>query len=855
MGNGGMWMSAWRSLLLCLTAVLAMASEGWHRPFSVLGPDQGLPSGAITSLTQDTDGFIWVGTESGLLRYEGGLCSRWTREDGLPADYIHRVLGDPTGGVWVSTTRGLAKIQNGRIERAQIGEGPANRTVTFMAFDSFRRLWVTTAQGVFIQQDGLRFKAQPWVLPGRMIMLAAGSQGMMHVGTDRGVHAIHPDGQVQSWGPAQGLPAEGASFLAEDGAGRLWAGTGRQLVMKAPGASRFTDESHRLKGSLSPNCVPFLEADGSVWIPTQAGALHVDGPRTESVDASVGLPFRWVRTAFRDREGTLWILGTTLARLQGGGRVWNHSLAASSSGEVVWSITRDLQGRMLAATDDGAVQVSPLGLRRIAGTEGRRIKNLAVDRTGMLWMVSTIGPTLWLKPGSRDAMVAPLGDLGTAVNTVMLDSRGTLWLGHTRQGLLRWDEGRRRLIQELGSGAPLGVFRVREDGQGRLWAATTSGLYLRDAVGTWRQFGEPQGLAATGLYGMAFLPDGSAWLYFQEALGLQRVRVEGDRLTALDRRVKGQGLRSNLVYAVEVDEHGQTWATTDQGLDRLDPHLHVGRREGMVSEDCAILALLTEKDRVWVGTAAGLVRYEASAPEPSGAAPQAHILHLTQGNRRLEAPSRLLKPVPARESTVAFRVAVPSYRDEGQVRIQVRLVGLEDAWRDLDAPQARYPALPGGTYRFEARAVTPEGELGPVAALDFSVRPPWWRTWWMLGLEVLAGLGLVLLIIRARLRGLARGKAELEALVARRTDELRARNEELSQALGNVKQLSGLLPICACCKKIRDDKGYWNQLEQYISEHSDVGFSHGICPDCVDTMFPGRSTRSGRSEPKPSTES
>lgn len=849
-------MSAWRSLLLCLTAVLAMASEGWHRPFSVLGPDQGLPSGAITSLTQDTDGFIWVGTESGLLRYEGGLCSRWTRDEGLPADYIHRVLRDPAGGVWVSTTRGLARIRDGRVELARIGGESTARTVSFMALDSSRRLWVTTAQGVFVQQDGLQFKQQPWVIPGRMMTLSPGSQGVMYLGTDRGLHAIHPDGQVHAWGPAQGLPADGASFVMEDGSGRLWAGTGRRLVMKAAGAARFSDESLRLKGSLSPNSVPFLDADGSVWIPTQAGALHVDGPRTEAVDASLGLPFRWVRTVFRDREGTLWVLGTTLARLQGAGRVWNHSLASSSSGEVVWSITRDLEGGMLAATDDGAVRVSPSGLRRIAGTEGRRIKNLAVDRTGLLWMVSTIGPTLWLRPGSRDAMVAPLGDLGNAVNTVMMDSKGILWLGHTRQGLLRWDPARRRLIQELGAatapGGALGVFRVREDGQGRLWAATTSGLFLRDASGVWRLFNELQGLAAPGLYGMAFLPDGSAWLYFQEAVGLQRVRVEGDRLATLERRVKGQGLRSNLVYAVEVDERGHTWATTDQGLDRLDPHLHVGRREGMVSEDCAILALLTEKDRVWVGTAAGLVRYEAGGLEPSGGAPRAHILHLTQGERRLEAPFRALKPVPARESTVAFRVAVPSYRNEGQVRIQVRLLGLEEVWRDLDAPLARYPALPGGTYRFEARAVSPEGEIGPVAALDFTVRPPWWRSGWAVLLEVLAGAGLVLLLVRARLRVLARGKAELEALVARRTDELQARNEELSQALGNVKQLSGLLPICACCKKIRDDKGYWNQLEQYISEHSDVGFSHGICPDCVDTLFPGRSARSG---PKPPAES
>ena len=80
----------------------------------------------------------------------------------------------------------------------------------------------------------------------------------------------------------------------------------------------------------------------------------------------------------------------------------------------------------------------------------------------------------------------------------------------------------------------------------------------------------------------------------------------------------------------------------------------------------------------------------------------------------------------------------------------------------------------------------------------------------------------------------------IRELVARRTDELSARNEELSGALGRVRQLSGLLPICSCCKKIRDDRGYWNQLEQYFSEQSDVGFSHGICPECVGTMFPGR---------------
>jgi hypothetical protein len=71
----------------------------------------------------------------------------------------------------------------------------------------------------------------------------------------------------------------------------------------------------------------------------------------------------------------------------------------------------------------------------------------------------------------------------------------------------------------------------------------------------------------------------------------------------------------------------------------------------------------------------------------------------------------------------------------------------------------------------------------------------------------------------------------LESLVAQRT-------RELQDAIGQIKQLSGLLPICAACKKIRDDQGYWRQVERFFTEHSEVQFSHGICPDCAEKLYP-----------------
>jgi hypothetical protein len=94
-------------------------------------------------------------------------------------------------------------------------------------------------------------------------------------------------------------------------------------------------------------------------------------------------------------------------------------------------------------------------------------------------------------------------------------------------------------------------------------------------------------------------------------------------------------------------------------------------------------------------------------------------------------------------------------------------------------------------------------------------------------------------VVYLRERSLRRSRAELERLVGERTAELSMRNEELSSALGKVKRLSGLLPICANCKKLRDDKGYWSELESYLTEHTDAQFSHGICPDCMRTLYPG----------------
>jgi ligand-binding sensor domain-containing protein len=803
----------------------------------MLGTDQGLASGAVICVTQDREGYLWMGTENGLVRYEGRHSRQWGREDGLPSASVPRILADPGGGVWVGTLRGLVRVREGRFEAASFGGGVSSGPVGDMALDRRGRLWTYTWDGLVRQTSGLDFEFLPWKTRGSVYGITAGPRsGNIYVAGQHGIQVFQEDGGTLSWGAAQGLPAKGPTLVIEDGQGRVWAGSGATLAMKAPGQAVFTDQSHRLPAPISPNGLPTLDRDGSVWIPTQNGVQQMDGER---LDAAHGLPFRWVRSLFRDREGSFWVLGPGIAHLQGDGRLLNYRLSQGESGEVVWSMIRDARGRMLAGTDNGVVALEPGGPRRIPGTSGWRIKGMALDREGTLWMVNTRGPTLWLRPGAAAAEVAPLGEAGVGANSVLADAAGRVWIGGTMQGVQRWDPRSRRLVQEVPpsfvQARILGIYEFHEDGQGRLWAGADGGILVREPQGAWAFHRAPGGLRVRG---MALLPDGTAWIHHEEPSGILRVRLGEGALEILERRGRGWGLNSNLVYGVRLDTRGALWVATDKGLDRVHPPLHLGSHEGMASEDCSISALLVEEDQVWVGTSGGLVRYDASGATGTPGPPRAGILQLTLGNRKLEPPFPVLPPLPYDQSTVELRVAAPSYQNDGDLRFQVRLLGLEEGWRDLEGRTVRYPGLPPKRYRFEVRAAQAQGSFGPATSLEFRVRPPWWRTGWVYALDLLGGILALAGTIHLRERALARKQLRLEATVAERTRELTERNAELAEALGNVRQLTGLLPICAHCKKIRDDQGYWNQLENYLSRHSGVGFSHGICPQCAREHFP-----------------
>jgi hypothetical protein len=166
-----------------------------------------------------------------------------------------------------------------------------------------------------------------------------------------------------------------------------------------------------------------------------------------------------------------------------------------------------------------------------------------------------------------------------------------------------------------------------------------------------------------------------------------------------------------------------------------------------------------------------------------------------------------------------------------RVFFRYKLEGFDHDWIDAGTRRvAYYMNLPPHDYRFRVLACNNNGVWNEVgASFTFRLQPRFYETFWFYALVLLTLMGIVFTIYRVRVWRLLRREEELQ--------------KRIQEALANIKTLSGLIPICSNCKKIRNDKGYWDQLEAYIQRHSDATFSHGICPDCLKELYPdvGRS--------------
>jgi signal transduction histidine kinase/ligand-binding sensor domain-containing protein/CheY-like chemotaxis protein len=802
-----------RRLALTLLIVLAGTANlrAQRYDFKSYGEEEGLQNLVVQVILQDRAGFLWVGTQNGLYRYDGSRFLTFGRAEGLPGARIEALHESADGTLWVGTRVGLARRTGERFETVAmapmqrgahaIAQGIVSRAG--IASDAAGKIYLATERGlVTATRAGDRFDfalippvhtdqpeeaASAYVDPAGRLLYGCGS-GLCRlengVGRDIGVESGLPPGP---WGAIIG-----------DLDGNLWVRSDRLLYVRPDGAERFQARPG-LPESTNTYPAMALDPSGRLLVPTIKGLGRETANGWEIIDARQGLPSNDIAAVVQDREGSIWLglLGSGLARWLGYNEWQSWTEREGLSRESIWSIAREANGRVWVGTQFGLNYAQEHEGRfewkqqHIPGIE--MVRALAVSQSS-LWIGASPGGLRQMDLGTLRvrAIGAAQGFTSTNVRHIMTDRDGLVWVS-TRDGLFRKAADSERFEpttppSPMESSGPEVFHMSMMDSNGQVWAAGTRGL-ARFSAGRWTRFTERDGLKSNVVAHIAEDPDGAIWIGYYDAFGLTRITFPQGQ-AKLEHFTTGSGLRSDKSIFLGFDGRGWLWAGSDHGVDVFDRTRwrHFGKAAGLIWDDCNTNAFLSDQGgAVWVGTSRGLSRYRPLASPAPSVPPRVVFTAVKLGDQTIDAASPI--EVPYRRHSLQVRYAALTFVQESSVVFRYRMASVSGHWMETTERELNYPQLAPGDYTLEVMARTAQGVWSAEPErLQFRILPPWWLTWWF---RIAGGIVVVLLGRIAWQRRTYRLELErhrLETAVHQRTCELSQEKQRVLEEQGRTEQ-------------------------------------------------------------------
>jgi diguanylate cyclase (GGDEF)-like protein len=792
-GPGADDRSRWRWLACALLALTwltpTLPAKAAAPRFQHFGTADGLPQQQVLSLHQDRLGYLWVGSYSGLGRYNGREFRVFSTADGLASNSIQSFASSAEGELWVGTTRGLCRLLPAP-ERFDCTQPLplASASVQALAMHGSSVL-VGTPQGLFQLQPGASDEVPPTlrtlIADLNVVSLASAEDGGLWVGTQGGLlHWSALTGQYASVHlPLSQAPAVTA-LLGEGG--RLWIGSsGGLLVMHKQQVSR--------PAGLPEDAVDMpisglaLGRDGSLWATGNRGVLRALDGRFELLGADKELANPVNHSVLADREGAVWIGsdGGLSRHLRGSFEAYSER--DGLIGDFVRTLEQDAEGRLWLGTRQG-VQVVGFSqgrwrfdqARRIGREHGlvdERIYDIAFPSPGRALIATAHGLVDWREGRGVVRIFEERDGLPSSPTRALhVESPDRVWVGTTAGIALLENDQLRPAADPLLAQARTLV--IEADGRGRLWFGTLNhGLLRMDPDGRVQRLGRNEGISDEVVWDIAVDAADGVWAG-TNGDGLLHIATDGS-ITRYDRE---RGMPDAFVWSVLATSDRGVWAYTNRGLVQLqgDAMRHYSEFDGLLHpEGAATGALLAANGDLWFAGAYGLVRY---APEQNDARPPSPftVIESARAGASGVSPGARL-PAGTRELSLQF--AAPQLRSTQDLRYRYRLLGSDAQWsQPMPYRPITFASLAAGDYRFEVQARLGEGEWGPAAALPFSIEPsPWQRPWVQAAMA-----GSILLVVGALVywrlhRGRMR-RRQLEREVEQRTRALAEANARLEQA-------------------------------------------------------------------------
>jgi diguanylate cyclase (GGDEF)-like protein len=731
----------------------------------------GLSDRFIRSLAAAPDGSLWIGTMSGLARYSGGKFESYRHEAETRMDIYDLCVG-ADGSVWFSSDRGLRRLQNGVIRNYTTADGLPSDGITGVAAAPDGALWVATLKGLVSFQAGRFTTYSKWdgVESETLNSVSIGNNGSVWVGSKNGNVGLWAHGRISTW----------------------WKGNGARI-----------------------DCLR-EDVDGTLWIAFEKHGLgRMRGHNLELLTRSNGLPSDSPDWIFEDRERNLWVgwadAGLSMFR---DARFTSYGKPERLSSDSISSIIQASDGSFWVGTVDGGVNHLVNGrVQALSAAErlaGKSALGIAQSRDGGIWIGSEAGTVTRMQDG-RAKTFRISGSLTPELPAMVQDRNGDMWFGFDMpNGLARLRNGHFEYIPLEGRVKALAVAP-----DGALWIA--SYLYGLSELknGVFHHYSVNEGLSNTFLTSVYVDPSGVVWAGTALA-GLNRLK-DGK----ITRYSVEQGLSDSTVSAVIEDDNGYLWLSGPRGISRVSLQdltdyaegriktvrsESYGYADGLRSIECnskAQPAIWKAQDgKLWFATTTGLAIIDPRNIRTNDVLPIVQIADVSLDGNHQETIKNGMRLGPG-GGNVEIAFQAPSFVAPERMQIRYRLEGVDRRWMEVATRRsAAYANLSPGKYHFEVRAANSDRQANKDAtSLDFEILPHYYQTYWFRGLSALFLGLLVWSIYVSRVHYLVRKTQELETIVSQRTAEVRA----------------ALLEAEAAKEQLRDQAlhdsltGFWNR--------------------------------------------
>ena len=711
--------------------------------------ETGLPQNTIQTLLQTNNGYIWIGTPSGLARFDGvrfKIYTRWNTP-ALINDNILSLYEDNNKVLWIGTDgAGLYAYRNSVWRKYSTTNGLSNNHINTITGDWQGNLWVGTDYGLNrINEDGIRiFTTEAGLYDNLITALTIDNWGDLWIGTFRGGMAKFRDKIIHIYDYRDGLTNLSVQALSVNQRGYLMIGTLEGLY--------YLDQEGKMIYPISgtaytPITSIINKGSQSLWIGTMVdGIKQMKELRFADRISVKGLPDDFVHCLLKDRDGNIWIGTDTAGLIQlKKKKIFNITRRSGLPTNAVSAVMQDSKGDLWIGTRNrGVCQLENNTVRKMFnlrnGLSGNQISVLYEDNHQSLWIGTRDKGINRLQRGKLSQLTTKDGLRSNNITSVIQDKNQVVWIG-TDEGLHKYSERKILPIEKNSDSKDLVIKILYETNNHTLLAGTQKGLFkiIGDSL---IRLNKQRIWSEDDVISLYEDRDGMLWIG-TNGNGLKRW-FNGELVSLTGK----QGLHDNYIFSIIGDRHDNLWLSSTKGVFRLDRknlldffnykafYVHstyYDETDGMTSRQCRgniqPSAWKSDTGRLFYPTVSGVSVFDPDSIFTKSRAPDIIIEEIICGQDSLNDYRELISPISGND--IGFRFTAIDFNSPGKIRFEYKLKGFDDNYLRLHSQDNRfveYSKLNPGQYQFLVMSINNEGQRNEKAAiLTFEVKTPFFR--------------------------------------------------------------------------------------------------------------------------------